>query len=82
MPWADAIKSNSARNVPEEDAKCRHPIFREKAIFLLESKQEAMKTSTDSRRRTRRSPWSAKNFRLLRAALKVWELKRRERGNW
>jgi hypothetical protein len=42
-----------------------------------------MKTSNEPRRRSRRSPWSAKNFRLLRAALKVWELKQRERpGSW
>ena len=41
-----------------------------------------MKTPTAAKRRARRSPWSAKNFKLLRSALRVWELKQRSMGNW
>jgi hypothetical protein len=41
-----------------------------------------MKTPTAMKRRVRRSPWSAKNFKLLRSALRVWELKQRAMGNW
>lgn len=32
------------------------------------------------RRNTRSSPWHSKNIRLLRAALRVWELKQRAAG--
>lgn len=41
-----------------------------------------MKTShtTRSHRGSRSGPWSAKNIRLLRAALRVWELKQRAAG--
>jgi hypothetical protein len=40
-----------------------------------------MKTNT-SKRRARRSVWGPQNIRLIRAALRVWELKQRERGIW
>jgi len=30
-----------------------------------------------TRRRSRRNPWNSKNIKLLRAALRVWELKQR-----
>lgn len=38
-----------------------------------------MKTSHNARplRSSRSGPWSTKNIRLLRAALRVWELKHR-----
>jgi len=41
-----------------------------------------MKSSQTSRARrgSRRGPWHAKNIRLLRAALRVWELKQRTTG--
>ena len=41
-----------------------------------------MKTphSSRSRRGARSSPWHAKNIRLLRAALRAWELRRRVVG--
>jgi hypothetical protein len=35
-----------------------------------------------SKRRSRRSAWSGRNLRLLRAALRVWELKQRAKGVW
>jgi hypothetical protein len=38
--------------------------------------------STREKRHTKRSPWSGKNMRLLRAALRVWELKRKAQGVW
>ena len=42
-----------------------------------------MKTiQTTPKRRTRRSPWSGRNLRLLRAALRVWELKQRDKGTF
>ena len=43
-----------------------------------------MKTheNSETKRRTKRTPWSGKNMRLLRAALKVWELKQRAKGIW
>ena len=41
-----------------------------------------MKSShpSQARRSARRGPWHAKNIRLLRAALRVWELKHRNAG--
>jgi hypothetical protein len=44
----------------------------------------AMKTPQDpqQRRRSRRNPWNSKNIKLLRAALRVWELKQRSVGRW
>ena len=41
-----------------------------------------MKTSHNNRprRSSRSGPWSTKNIRLLRAALRVWELKHRTAG--
>ena len=36
--------------------------------------------SAHARRAIPRSPWHTKNIRLLRAALRVWELKQRASG--
>jgi hypothetical protein len=58
--------------------KVFHPQLAGNAMF----RAIAMKTPTAAKRRARRSPWSAKNFKLLRSALKVWELKQRSMGNW
>lgn len=39
-----------------------------------------MKTQSSQKRRVRRNVWGAKNLRLIRAALRVWELRQRQRG--
>jgi hypothetical protein len=36
--------------------------------------------NNEQRRSSRSSPWSSKNMKLLRAALRVWELKQRNAG--
>lgn len=41
-----------------------------------------MKTQSEHKRRARKNVWGLKNMRLIRAALRVWELKQRERGCW
>ena len=38
--------------------------------------------TTQSKRRSKRTPWSGKNLRFIRAALRVWELKQRAKGIW
>jgi hypothetical protein len=39
-------------------------------------------TKSQAKRHVKRTPWSGKNMRLLRAALRVWELKQRAKGVW
>ena len=39
-------------------------------------------TKSQVKRRMKRTPWSGKNIRLIRAALRVWELKQRAKGIW
>jgi hypothetical protein len=54
--------------------------------MLLDARRTkiAMKTSQEPqpRRRSRRDPWNSKNIKLIRAALRVWELKQRSAGRW
>ena len=51
-------------------------------MLILSQTPMNMKTSHSSRSRrgARSGPWHAKNIRLLRAALRVWELKQRAAG--
>ena len=51
-------------------------------MLILSQTPKHMKTSHSSRshRGARSGPWHAKNIRLLRAALRVWELKQRALG--
>ena len=51
-------------------------------MLILSQTPMNMKTSHSSRSRrgARSGPWHAKNIRLLRAALRVWELKQRALG--
>ncbi len=38
--------------------------------------------TSQNKRCVKRTPWSGKNMRLIRAALRVWELKQRAKGIW
>ncbi len=53
----------------------------ERAMLIGKQTPMNMKSThaNQPNRNSRRNPWSSKNIRLLRAALRVWELKQRAR---
>lgn len=69
------------RAAEDNELECfARPLPGEQPMLWYNQRKLAMKTSHSSpKRRARRSPWSGQNMRLLRAALKVWELKQRDR---
>jgi hypothetical protein len=75
VPCGGAISAHAAAR------EISHPL--ECAMLLRNGEPRLnMKSSHNSqaRRTARRGPWHAKNIRLLRAALRVWELKQRTTG--
>lgn len=85
--WAVAGLRDLDGHADIAQGSCRRPVHLmirvERAMLQRNGEpQSNMKNSHNSHssRTTRRGPWHAKNIRLLRAALRVWELRQRAAG--